>query len=377
MKITVIGRGFAGLTAAIVLHEAGHEVALVGPKADKLTASTAAHGACTIKGLHEASQTLFALKLRGHQTFLPWLKKIIAISGADIPVIHGISERFTDLAHFKVEQDRIYKSRFLGAFCVKQIACDASDWSRNFYPQDFWIDTDRYLRALEDCCAKLNIPVLSEQSVTEISETKHHVTLVFSDQKSRDMDAAILAVGAGIGSMQVRSGAHLKKELLGASGYTGRMRTDLVSDGDPNSFCAVKELAALAYHDKHFYLGSSTERNGLELNSAEILPEKSDDEIQHLFSSLYKKVIGVACPHDNGTWRAQWGLRVRTRDRRPVIGAISSLGRIFVNSGYYKSGITLTPLGAAFLAGEIERRPSDPLLETMNANRFTQTKTSL
>lgn len=385
MKIAVIGRGFAGLSAAITLREKGHDVVLVGPKSDSYTASTAAHGASTIKGLHEASQPLFALKLLGHREFPQWIKKIETLSKRRVTKIEGVFERFSDLQEFKTEQDRIYKRRFIGAFAVatELSECnitrsgietlDDSYWFRNFYPQDFWIQTNEYLEALEESCLALGIPILTESPVMALVENDAQATVSCEPTTTFIFDKVVVAAGAGMAAC-LGGGSRDESHpvFFAAPGYTAMASNDRKQTQD---FCAVKELSAVAHSGPSVYLGSTTEANGIPLVSGlkeinALVPQKSTRELNAQFSKLYKRVLGTEISSEQMAFDFSWGVRVRSRDRIPVVGALSEKKRIFINGGYYKSGVTLTPLGATLLANLIAEEPVDPRLRPMDAERL-------
>ena len=360
-KIAIVGRGFAGLTSAIVLKRAGYEVELIGPAVDENSASQAAHGASTIKGLLESTQPLFALKMFGHQTLKTWLREIETISGIKIPKIIGVSERFDSLPEFKKEQGRIYKSRFLGAFCVLH-----NPGLENVYPQDFWIDSDQYLQALNVACQKLLIPVATEAFLTDLKESNDKVILNLGDHDSYACDAVILALGAGV--QKIQNFEEVQKNFFGAPGYTARAKK-LKSATEEKSWCVVKELAAVAVWNDEVHIGSTTEANGIPLLGkpfSEFKRVQNEESVLELFHRLYSRVVGREWKvRGDSSVQLRWGVRVRTKDRLPMVGPISAGSRIFINTGYYKSGISLTHVGADLLLSLLTQENIAPLLQPM------------
>ena len=380
MKIAVVGRGFAGLTAAIKLREARHEIVLIGPESDFDSASTAAHGASTIKGLHEASQKLFALKLLGHREFPLWKKKIELLSKRPIPAIQGVWERFANHQEFLTEQDRIYKRRFLGAFPVSHdggpltgiLSLDDKMhyWFRNFYPQDFWIQTDEYLLALAESCLALGIPVLTEKRVTRVLEEENQATVFLGDE-SFVFDAVVVAAGTSVKACLAHGISTKNISLFGAPGYTA-MKS--FKEKKQEEFCVVKELSAVAQHSGKMYLGSTTEVNGIPL--AEEIDKvgtafisNNANEMADEFAKLSRRVLGADSIGEHSL-ELRWGVRVRSRDRIPMVGPITAKRRVFINTGYYKSGIALTPLGAALLVDLVDKKMPPPELQAMDVCRF-------
>lgn len=381
MNIVVVGRGFAGLTAAIALREAGHDVELVGPRNDPYSASFAAHGASTIKGLHEASQTLFALKIFGHKNFASWLQKIETLSGRQIAKVRGVYERFENKEEYFVEQERIYKSRFTGLFCVDQTitkrtgydTVDINQWSRNFYPQDFWVDTDEYLKALEAASQALGVKIISEEMISNISETQADAVVELANGEVIRKDLIVLAIGSGIQKVLPKELEILGKILFGASGYTAKASSPF-SERTGADLCAVKELKAVTLHGGYSYMGSTTEKNAIPLNipftgSEDWATKKSDEELKQVFLGIYARVLGDR-PSDFNDFEWRWGMRVRTKDRIPLVGPVSKHRRILINAGYYKSGLMLTPLGARLLVDLVAGQKIDELVAAMQTTRF-------
>ncbi|MCX6119517.1 MAG: FAD-dependent oxidoreductase [Proteobacteria bacterium] len=178
----VVGDGFAGLTSALKLAMQGFRVSVLSRRDDKLKASCSAQGVSTIKGLLEADQELFSLKMLGHQRFLTWLKTVEELSEIEVPCIKGVYENFLSKDLFSFEQHRAYKARFLGAFAVEEVKKNAIDaFEKSFYlqlyPEDFWIDPDVYLRALQLACARTGVCTVEDFDLSSINLNQNGVSL--------------------------------------------------------------------------------------------------------------------------------------------------------------------------------------------------------
>lgn len=352
-KVAVIGRGFAGLTTALVLaRSACHEVHVLGPKTTPLTASTAAHGASTIKGLLEASQELFQLKMTGHISFLTWLAGVEKDSGLLVPKILGVVEPFWDRSDFRTQQARIYKNRFLGAFCHLDVTGNPpvlgifnQSYYLSFYPRDFWIDTDIYLNALQLACTAHGVRFSDDGLVKNITETTNSCFVETVHATSRPFDFVVVCVGAG--TPFIRGIREQTGHLLGVSGSTFAGE----NSGFGSDFCAVKNLNALACYGEILYLGSSTDHKGSLLEDFQ--PQVLSSQMSSTPEDMFSKVWGRA-PEESLAWKRRFGVRVRTKSRMPLIEKLDLHSRIILNTGYYKSGLTLTPLGARRVKSLVE-----------------------
>ncbi|MCX6126617.1 MAG: FAD-dependent oxidoreductase [Proteobacteria bacterium] len=346
-SVVVIGQGFAGLTTALVLSRNGYLVTVVGPQSDQLTASTAAHGVSTIKGLLESTQELFALKIYGHRMFLSWLSGVEADSGLVVAKVLGVHEPFWFKDDYWLNQKRIYKRRYLGAFSLEPSECHyfKRAFLTNLYPHDFWVDTDQYLLALKTACVRFGVKFEMEERVIGLVESGSGVIPEVEQGAGGTFDFAVICAGAG--SLVV--GSKLTKPLEGLYGLGGSTficEAEGFKDGE--SFCAVRQFHAGTLHKNKIYLGSTTDTALIPISSRESETDVAlnSARVSHLTvgaiaSRLFNRM--VIAEH---TAANRWGLRVRTKNRTPFVKPVGVGGRVILNTGYYKSGVTLTPWGA-------------------------------
>ena len=379
----VIGQGFAGLSTAFVLAKSGMKVSVLGPKSNKLTASTAAHGICTVKGLLESSQPLFELKMLGHNTLMAFIREVELASGSEIPkIIEGVWEPFWSPENFRLERGRTYKERFTGAFDVLNYYAhfptssglghsSESLFALSRYPGDFWIDTDAYLASLRKACVNVGVHFSIEEEVAH-SELRDGLWYCMTSKGERaSAKYVIFCMGASTAQMPLMESYGGK--LWAAGGWTYRGFGSPAADTE---IAWVKETAGAVLFRGVYHIGSTTDEQRLKLSELKSGPEISkivcDDHslaLDHL-----KRKIG---PDFFKFWndalaQSRWGMRVRTRDRTPIVGPLDNTKHpgAMVNTGYYKSGLTLSPLGAQYIRDVILGRETDAFPKIVDPRRL-------
>ena len=358
-SVVVIGQGFAGLTTALVLSRNGYLVTVVGPPSDRLTASTAAHGVSTIKGLLESTQELFALKISGHRMFLPWLSGVEADSGLAVSKVLGVHEPFWLKEDYWLNQKRIYKRRYLGAFSLEASECPHFKMAflTNLYPQDFWVDTDEYLLALKAACVRLGVAFGMEERVIGLVESGREVVPEFEQGTGKTFDFAVISAGAG--SLRVGSGLTSAMEgLYGLGGSTFICEAEGFGDGE--TFCAVRQFHAGTLHKNKIYLGATTDTGvfPLSINESETVAALDLAKVVPLTAGAIAARLFNRKAIAEHSSAGRWGLRVRTKNRTPVVKLVGIEGRVVLNTGYYKNGVTLTPWGAYCVLAKLNKHLS-------------------
>jgi glycine/D-amino acid oxidase-like deaminating enzyme len=349
----IIGAGLAGLTAALELARRGADVTLVSPLDDPVCASNAAHGISTIKGILESDSKLFGLKLEGHRGFDAWLTKLEEEIGKKRPLDvwrKGVEENFPTTFLFKKEFGRIYRKDFIGAKQVQWLRKEDDCFASVKYPGDWWINPRYLLDTLHEGLTRLR--------VKKISANVQSVILGADGVSARMLDgdvssqAAIICAGAGVPSLLERSGLETIEKLYGVSGFTFGASTNI-----DRQKALVKGTSGVTQVGREIFWGSTSDSAFL-IDGGDSLPGSAKldaSKCRELGKKTLHEIFPVAACDTLTAFSVKWGVRTRTRHRSPLVERVAknNAGSIWVNTGYYKSGIILSWLMAEKLAEAI------------------------
>jgi len=349
--VVVIGRGFAGLTLATELAQLGVcRILIVYDDKDKTTATDAAHGISTIKGILEADSELFARKIIGHQGFEQWLSSLEKITGKRRPDgvwQKRVEESFESLEKFRKEFGRIYRRDFVGAKNVITIQSDRDAFVKNIYPADFWIDPIYLNTLLVTAAQKLGVSMITGR-VVDIKPAAGASVLTLNNGQNICAKNTAICAGAGTAKLIPSDCQALAPGLFAVDGFTFKS----VSNGP--DFCEVKGTSGFIRTNCNLFWGSTSAAAIPLKNGKQKFEQPTSDEGKKSAISLLKK---ISCNIDFiENIYAKWGVRVRTRDRSPAAMCLNSERGIWLNTGYYKSGIILSRIFSKMLAAQIVSR---------------------
>ena len=357
VPVIVVGRGLAGLTTAMCLAKANVPVKVLFNSRDKNAATQAAHGICTIKGILESDTERFNSHLKGHRGFEAWLtgwEGYLNKKRPDGVWISGVREVFAGPNEFRAEFGRIYRKDFFGAKNVIFTSANCGQFVEAFYPGDFWIDPSYLINTYEDCCRKLGV-CFEDFAVSRSSVERGHIDVFSEDGKIIKTRALIIC--AGFGTVPMLAGYDLSEERLYAvSGYTFRGRSNQ-TDG-----CFVKKTTGVAFKDGVSHFGSTSDKAIKMEDRSDSLRWRTPAEEEGLASLLFQDTFHALSKKYEAKKlsdvESRWGVRVRTNKRLPLVKLLhkTSNGGVWINFGYYKSGIILSWRLARDLAAEVEAR---------------------
>jgi glycine oxidase len=354
----VIGRGIVGLAVAFALMRSGRKVTVIGPRDRPGSATTAAVGLSSLKGLVLAKKPLFAAKMAAHEALPRWLREVEAAAG--VPIVHstaGVFEPFADLKAFDGIRERVFHREFTGCLRVNvvpreglQTAIPLLARSRGafHYVRDLWLEPVSCLAALE-LALRRNGAVFLDPPVDRLRPTGDGRGVMVEGSglslKGRDVvvaagvfsDGILMGSGLSLPPQELVEGETARAEMGSATGLMGF--SALMRSGKTN----------MVIHQGRAWAGS-TDRAKVSLDTCQLdavavalLAEKLADATA--FSAFLPPV---------------WGVRGRYRDRAPAIGPLffPGCGRpVWVALGFYKSGIQLAHLFAQKLAMHIAGAP--------------------
>jgi glycine/D-amino acid oxidase-like deaminating enzyme len=351
----VIGSGLAGLSTAISLARRSIPVHLLFEKDNPFEATKACHGISTIKGILESDADLFALKLEGHRGFNDWLAGLEEILGIDRPDtvwVKGVLERFSTKAQFDKEFGRIYRRDFIGAKRVLLNTHGEEYFAEAFYPGDWWIDPSYLVDILWRVLIKLKVKS-TEAHVTALKLSEDDIEVCTDGAGVIEAEHAIICAGAG--SWEILKNAQLEcQSLKGVPGYTFK------SDATGESLCLVKGTSGVTRLLGGLHWGSTSDAAvflSKDMKLSDLRWRTKDDESQ-LAKSYLQSIDSGLSDECLKNLEIRWGVRVRTQSRGPIVESLAqnAFGNIWINTGYYKSGIILSWLLAERFAESLIQR---------------------
>jgi glycine/D-amino acid oxidase-like deaminating enzyme len=349
--VIIVGGGLAGLTTAVALAKRNIAVKIIQDSSDLRAGTPACHGISTIKGILESDASLFGLKLLGHRGFSAWLRNLEEMLGTTRPPevwTEGVCERFPDRHDFQKDIGWIYRKEFMGAKQVVLRTTQDSNYVEAYYPGDWWIDPSYLIATLRQAAQKLGV-IFQEGRVEGVAMDGQQVSLSLGQGEVDRETCVILCAGAGIVRLMSLAGAR-KYDWFAVPGYT------YIGDYEAKETCLVKRTSGLTAKAGRIHWGSASETatalTGLDIPL--VRARTPEDEMQVAEIHLHKFIKNLN-PRDVKNFCARWGVRVRTRSRAPAIDCIRALpaGGLWINAGYYKSGIILSWMMAEELAENI------------------------
>lgn len=347
--VAIVGRGIAGLAAGFRFALAGCRVAVIGPRALPGSATVVAQGLMVSKGLVLARDPLYALKLAGQRGLDAWLRLIETHSNQPIPrLLQGALEPFWSEDEYRYLRERIYKSDFDGFSSTTVLSREelakkpGSKFIRPgaigafFYAFDGWFDPQATLVALEIAIKKLGGIFID--APCERIEFAQYPRIVLQRAEPLAANDVILAAGFFSQALMLRSG--LDHSMLRA--VHGQNLSFLRRDGQKPANPVVHGRHSLVTTDRLHILGSTS------TNTTWSVPDQSLLMSSHRELATLGTRFSRFSEAELASVDSQWGLRLNTTDRRPMVGFLP-LGdgkRIGFLTGLYKNGLQIADICA-------------------------------
>ncbi len=350
-NVAVLGGGFAGLFSARALVDAGFEVSLIYPLEGRGEASSLSQGILGSKGLTQADAELFGAKLAGQRSLYEELQ------GKNVTRIDGVMEPFADEADCERILARVYRKSDFTAFGTKKLSDDDARMDgfdktavagALLYPGDYWLDVNEFLEDLRADLLAKGVTIRHDEVLSFSSYNRG-----WSLKGAREIalyDELVLATGCGTDLLLMASGF----PALGLVPSHGVVLRGV--SRDPSlSFAFVREVRSAVFHQGRILLGGTA------------TTEWQDGDAETHAATLRETLLPFIRKDllTDVQWQHRYGVRVRVKDRMPVVGAWRSPSEekpVYVCTGLYKNGLALAGMCATHLARVIAGE--DPLPET-------------
>lgn len=342
----IVGGGVIGLTSAQSLLLSGYHVTLIERGKVGQEASWAGGGILSPLCPWDYPEAVTRLALRGMDMFSDAAAMLHAATGIDpeyqrcglllLPpfqqqraeqwaVQHQIALRQVNLAdHLPAKQGRQYAGEGL------------------FLPEIAQVRNPRLLQALSEHVRMLGGVILEHHELQKIELAGDRIAALQTTQGKFDADAYIVAAGAW------------SKALLGEHALAMDIRPIrgqillFKFDTPPFSNILLREsLYFIPRRDGHVLVGSTLEDAGFDKSATIEARDSLMERVREIFPDWRDRVPVM-----------RWaGLRPGSPDNIPTIGRHPLLDNLYVNSGHFRYGVTMSLASAELLLNEIKGGP--------------------
>jgi glycine oxidase len=375
IKVAVIGQGISGLSMAYRLLQSGFEVHVFGTPNDCKQASKAAPGVVCSKGLNKAASTFFAAKLEGQKRLKKRLLELEQLSGLRLITNYGVFEPYCSDEELSGLINRIYRSSDFQQFGTQLLArndllerisleiLSPEVEGALYYPEDYSFDATQILNAFR--------VFLQTRKVKFVDRTVRDITLkadgyfeIAVDEELVKVNEIVIAAGSEVQNLAAMVGLQI--------GIFSPVAGCEMVVGLPRGFSPVAMVhgpASLHITDDKLRFGS-TARNDGDLSDEAIANDKKD-----LWSRLEDIKINLNLIDPNDV-QIVTGVRCRSADREPVIGALQVPGirkRVYVLAGLFKNGFQLADICAEYIEHLMSEKSTEnlSLAKTFTIDRFS------
>lgn len=355
--VFVAGGGIMGLSCALELARAGAKVTVADPNPVGHKASWAAAGILVTRGGRKPLSTFRRFYLQSIAGYPDWLEGIRGLSGDTVPLIRGGDHLLFDID--TAEGEKAYhekraqlqredalpweESDDLPAF-LKPFA-RAGHFKALHFKEEAYVQNRLLLAALEKACRHLDVTLV--QGDAQVGEAWRHQEKAMPwrltlDQES--LEAGQLLVASGSWSQTWLASLGWQSSLLPVKGQVAR----LPRPWREAAMVHVGEGLYLIPRGEDMIVGATTEPGEWD----ESFNAQGEATLSERLHALLPGIVFQPLE----TWS---GLRPRTRDRLPLMGAVPDRKGAWICSGHYKCGVSMAPLAGKCMSQLLSgRKPS-------------------
>jgi glycine oxidase len=367
-EIVVIGGGVVGLSIARALarRRAGR-IALVERGRLGAEASHAAAGMLAPQSEADGADEFFELACAGRDLYPEFAAALTEETGIDIELettgtlylaLTGEDEEeiarryeWQRRAGLKVERLSANEARRLEP-CISPEVRGAL-----LFPLDVQVENRHLVAALSSSVEKQGVRLFTDTEVRSLSIERGRVCGVETSRGKIDAPLVVVAAGAWTSFLTSRDkgSPHLRIEPVRGQMicFESRPRMARHVIYSPRGYIVPRT-------DGRLLAGSTTERAGFE-------KAVTGSGLHQIISQALDIAPSVAGLTVTDAWA---GLRPRSEDDWPVMGACGEVRGLFYATGHYRNGILLAPLTGELLAEQIMTGEASSLSEAFGPDRF-------
>ncbi len=337
----IIGAGAIGLTSAQTLLKAGYRVTLVESGAVGQEASWAGGGILSPLCSWDYQESVTGLAHRSMGMF--------AETAAMLKDATGVDTEYRRCGMLLLPP---YPAQQATQWCAQhQFSCEPvaiSDYllgqheSGMLLPEVAQVRNPRLLNALRKHVEMLGGEILEQHEVKQLEITGDRVSAIHTTQGRLSADAYIVAAGAWSKSLL---GEHaLNIEIRPIRGQILLFKFEV----QPFSQVLLKEnLYFIPRNDGHVLVGSTLEDVGFDKSTT----TEAHDDLMARICEVFPEWAGLQ------PVRHWAGFRPGSPDNIPTIGRHPQVDNLYINSGHFRYGVTMSLASAELLYNEIAGNP--------------------
>ncbi|EMI22111.1 glycine oxidase ThiO [Rhodopirellula maiorica SM1] len=346
---TIVGGGAIGLSLAWELSQRGIQPRVLEQGQIAKSTSTIAGGILPPANFDLATDPMDQLRGLSHRLFPEWSGRLEQTTGIDVglrrcggwylansagekAVMLGMSDYWSEM-HIQCERTTmdVLQSREPALARWLSQHPDAQPW---WVPDEYQIDSPRYLDALHQACLAAGVTISQQTAVLDI---RHHHASAAVQTTTGWIESDMVIVCGGSWTGLVSPELRLTHSLIPIRG-----QILVVKSERPllRSVINIGNRYVLCRDDGRTLIGSCEEEVGFDKSTTEEMIETLRQFAIDLVPELRSAVTVQKCA----------GLRPLTFDGFPMIGRVPEKPHLYVASGHYRSGIHFSPATAVCLA---------------------------
>jgi glycine oxidase len=355
--VVVVGGGVIGLSVAFELARDGVSVTVLERGDFGREASWAGAGILPPGVAGAAGDPLIALAALSHRLWPEWTSELQELTGIDNGYLRcgGLCFVPGDESNRQSEIDAwrsvdVEASAVSGEALRKIEPLVDSRWNDQIYelPTLAQVRNPRHLRALVVACGKSGVELRPGQQVVDFEKRGGRVCGIRTATERFEAGIVVIAGGAWSGELCHHAGAAVAVQPV-----RGQI---VLLQAQPLPFRRVLECGpryVVPRPDGRILIGSTEEHVGFQkANTAGAIAELIE------FGASLSPTLKEARFE-----RAWSGLRPKALSDRPILGQVRDAGNVFVATGHFRSGLTLSAATGRVMAQLVTGRPTDVPLE--------------
>ncbi len=340
--VFVAGGGIMGLSCALELARAGAKVLVADTNPVGQKASWAAAGILVTRGGRKPLSAFRRFYLQSIASYPAWLEGLRADADTAVPLTRGGDHLLFDID--TAEGEKAYHEK-----CAQLQREEALPWEESddlpaflkpfarqgrfkalYFEQESYVQNRLLLAALEKACRHLGVTVVQADSHLIPEGRNQEKAIPWKIQVNQEIvDADQFLITSGSWSQTWLAALGWQSSLVPVKGQVARLHRPWRE----TAMVHVGEGLYLIPRGEDMIVGATTEPG--------VWDEAFNAQGETTLSERLKALLPGIPFQPLESWS---GLRPRTRDRLPLMGAIPHRKGAWICSGHYKCGVSMAPL---------------------------------